>query len=126
MDFQLTIGETLEKEYIVLPEHSAAHLGSGTAKVLSTPSMILFMEQTARIFLETKLTTPYSSVGIEVNVKHKKAIKIGEKVRSKTVVKEQDRKKITFEVAVLHGNDIVGEGTHIRFIVNEQEFIARL
>ena len=44
----ITPGLSLEVEFEVLPEHSAAHIGSGTVGVLSTPSMIAFIEITSR------------------------------------------------------------------------------
>jgi predicted thioesterase len=59
-----------EDLYTVLPEHTAAHLGSGDLRVLATPSMILFMERAARQLLAEHLPPGFSSVGARVDVRH--------------------------------------------------------
>ena len=66
----ITPGISLELEFEVLPEHSAAHIGSGTVQVLSTPSMIAFMEITALKLLDAQLPEGSSSVGSHVDVRH--------------------------------------------------------
>ncbi len=120
------VGIELTMEFEVLPEHSAAHLGSGTVSVLSTPSMILFMEIVARDLMESVLNEPYSTVGTHLDIAHKKAIAIGKKVKAKAVLADIDRKKLTFDVSVTYGGEVLGEGKHTRFIIDQNRFLENI
>ena len=66
----LHVGMAREETFVVASEHLAAHVGSGSARVLATPWMIAFMERTARDLLAEALPEGYSSVGVHVNVRH--------------------------------------------------------
>ena len=46
-------------------------------------------------------------------------------VNSKSLVKIEGR-KLTFDVKVTYKDIIVGEGTHERFIINVEKFLAKL
>jgi fluoroacetyl-CoA thioesterase len=122
----LTLNEEFSKEYTVLQEQTAAHIGSGSVGVLATPFMILFMEQAARMYLDNNLPEGYTSVGIEVNVKHLKAVKVGDTVIASGKLISQDRRKLIFDVSVTSQNQIIGEGTHTRFIVDKTKFLENL
>ena len=37
-----------------------------------------------------------------------------------------DGKKIEFKVAAYSGQTLLGEGTHLRFIVDQEKFMARI
>ena len=43
-----------------------------------------------------------------------------------SVLEKIDGKKLEFSVKVYHGDTLVGEGTHGRFIVNEEKFLNKL
>ena len=125
MDISLP-NESYEKEFLVTEENSAAHIGSGTVRVLSTPSMILFMEQTAGIWAANYLPEGYTTVGTRVCIDHLKAVSVGKRVVARASLVRQDRRKLVFEVEVLdEAAEVVGRGEHVRFIVDEQKFIAR-
>lgn len=125
-DFNIPENLEAQQDFNVTKQHSAAHLGSGTISVLSTPSMILFMEITSRDALEKILPDGFSSVGIEVNIRHLQAVKIGNTVTATINLNEIDRKKLIFNVRVEHGDNILGSGTHTRFIINENDFLKSL
>jgi len=52
---QIAAGLSKNQAFLVEEQHSAAHIGSGIVSVLSTPSMIAFMEITARRLLDDYL-----------------------------------------------------------------------
>lgn len=60
-----------KKDFHVKVEHSAREMGSGDLDVLSTPSLIAFMEFTAKEAVHDRLTDKEITVGIEKNIKHK-------------------------------------------------------
>ncbi len=113
-------------ELIIKDEHSASHVGSGSIKVFSTPSMIALMENTAMNAIQKYLPEGYSTVGINVCVSHELAVKIGERVICKAKLTEINRKKLTFEVIVTYNEKIVGKGTHTRYIINVNKFLSNL
>lgn len=100
--------------------------GSGLLDVYSTPAMVAFMEKTSMDLVSDYLEEGYGSVGISINIKHTKAVSIGEEVRCKSKLVEQDGNKLLFRIEVFHGDDITGSGTHERYIINEERFLSKL
>ncbi len=125
---QLSIPENLEctYTYTVGEEHTAKHIGSGTIEVLSTPSMIAFMEHASLDCVQKYLPRGYTTVGIRVDVKHLKPAPKGAKITIKTKLVERNNKRLVFKVQALWGNIIIGEGVHERYIVDERKFIEKL
>lgn len=120
-----SVGERITKTYIVTEAYTAAHVGSGSVQVLSTPSMILFMEMAALELLEQKLPEGFSSVGVTVNISHLAATPVGKTVKVSAEILEIDRKRVSFAVKVDDGR-VAGEGTHDRMVINVEKFLARL
>lgn len=126
MEINLPLNESFRKEFEVTPERTAVHVGSGSVSVLSTPSMILFMEQTARIWAQKYLPEGYTTVGTHVCIDHLKAVGLNQIVIAEANLINQENKKIEFEVTVKHNNTIIGKGKHIRFIVDEKRFLQNI
>ena len=51
---------------------------------------------------------------------------MGKQVTCETIVTQVDRKKIKFEAVVTDENGLIGKGTHERFIINNDHFMAKL
>ncbi len=126
MSKQLKPGLILRRKYKTAEEHSAKFLGSGDIEVLSTPSMILFMEETCRILCDEKLPKELTTVGVRVDVKHLKAAPIGVDIDVICKLREVEGKKLIFEVEAYWGDLKIGEGIHERFIVNRERFLSKL
>ena len=47
-------------------------------------------------------------------------------VRAEAEVKKVDGKKIEFKVSAYSDDALLGEGTHLRFIVDREKFMSRL
>lgn len=125
-EYNIPLNLECREEYLVREEHTAKHIGSGEVEVLSTPSMILFMEHTALKCVEKYLPQNYTTVGIRVDVKHKNPAPKGGKVEVVSIIRGVEGRKIVFEVKALWKNIIVGEGIHERFIVNKEKFLEKL
>ena len=126
MEFEIPIDSKSTVEYTVEDKHSADFLGSGKVAVLSTPSMILMMEQTAMLNAQEYLPEGWITVGIVVNIKHLKASKIGAKIVVIATLKEKDRRRLVYQVEAFEGETKIGEGIHERFIVNKEKFAASI
>ncbi|MGD2026833.1 MAG: thioesterase family protein [Anaerolineales bacterium] len=114
------------QKFIVKEEHTAFHIGSGSLRVLSTPTMIAFIENTALNLLDEYLETGFSSVGTRVDVRHLAPSKMGSQIRVQVEVTEVSGDKITLTVAAWDGETPVGAGTHQRYIIQVERFLQRL
>lgn len=126
MDFQIPSNLSKQLEFVVEEKYLATFLGSGSVEVLSTPSMILFMENVSRIMIDEVLPDTHTTVGTQVCIKHLSACPKGSKVIAKTSVKEQNGKKIIFNVETWFNDVKLGEGIHERAIIDKKKFKERV
>ena len=115
-----------EKEYVVKDEHTAKFLGSGDVDVLSTPAMILFMENTARLSVQDKLPEGLTTVGTHVDVRHLRPAPRGAKIRVKAKLIKQEGRKLIFEVEAYWNQELIGKGIHERYIVHREKFLNKV
>ena len=125
MEFNLKVGIKNEKEIVVNEEVSAKNLGSGDILVYGTPAMISLMEGTCKDSIIKGLEDGYSTVGIEINVKHIKATPMTMKVRCVSELIEIKGKRLIFKVECFDEAGKIGEGIHTRYIINVEEFIKK-
>lgn len=118
----LHVGESNETRHVVQPSDGISHMGPSVQSVLSTPSMIRLIEQCSRLVLERYFEEGDASVGYHVNVFHLAAAKVGDTIRTTSKVKEINKRRVTFEVESWNGETKIGEGTHVRVVVNKQRF----
>ncbi|MCS7385749.1 MAG: thioesterase family protein [archaeon GB-1867-005] len=124
--FEVKPGISLIEDYEVKPEHAAKHVGSGEVEVLSTPSMIAFMERTALKCVQKQLPKGFITVGVGVNVKHLKPAPVGAKVTVEAELVKVEGRKLTFKVKAKWKEVTIGEGTHERYIVNKEKFLEKV
>lgn len=110
------------QELLVTEANVATNVGSGKVKVFATPMMIALMEKAVVLSIEPFLEEGQSSVGVHVDVTHLASTPIGMKVWAESEVIAIDRRKITFSVKAFNENELIGEGTHDRFIVSIEKF----
>ncbi|MEM4487806.1 MAG: thioesterase family protein [Desulfurococcaceae archaeon] len=125
IDFEIPIGSVCVDEFLVKEEHAARHIGSGEASVLSTPSMIAFIEKTSASCIHKHLPQEYTTVGTLVNVRHLKPAPIGSTIKVEAKIAARDGRRITCEVKAYFGDILIGEGIHERFIVHRGRFAER-
>lgn len=121
----LQVGVKGTKEVIVTKELSAQSVGSGLLPVYATPSMIALMENTAFESVAEYLEEGCGTVGTSLNVKHVAATPVGMKVTCETELIKVEGRALTFEVKAYDECGLIGEGTHERFIITEDKFLAK-
>lgn len=126
MKFNLKEGVSAIIETIVTKDKTALFYGSGNLEVFATPAMIALMENAAKSCVDLHIPSGYTTVGIDINVKHIKATSIGIKVKCEAVLMKVDNKKLYFNVKAWDKDTLIGEGTHIRYIVNTEKFMLDL
>jgi fluoroacetyl-CoA thioesterase len=123
---QIESGLVGESELMVGENHTASHLGSGGVDVLATPVMIALMEDAARSSVDSKLDQGQITVGVNLNVSHLAATPVGMRVSARAELVAVDGRRLTFKVEARDEWERIGEGTHIRAIINLDRFMARL
>ncbi len=118
----LEVGIKGRIEQTVVYELTADYIGSGMVKVFATPMMIAMMEKTCRLSVAPHLEPGDGTVGTHVNVSHCAATPEGMKVWCESELVEIDRRRLVFKVAAYDERGLIGEGTHERFIINNEKF----
>lgn len=106
--------------------NTAIALGSGDMEVFATPALVALMENAAMNAVRGALPEGSTTVGAMIQTSHVKPSAIGETVQATAVLQEIEGRKLTFSVSAVDSQGIVGEGTHVRYIVDRQRFLAKL
>jgi fluoroacetyl-CoA thioesterase len=122
----IEVGMKHEVTFQVDEQYTAFHIGSGSLRVLATPSMIGFMERTSHQLLTRCLPEGYSSVGTVVDVRHLAPTPLGWTVRVTSEVVEVEGRKVTLAVEAWDNQEKVGEGRHQRVVIDLNRFLARV
>lgn len=122
---KIKVGLTREERGLSDEAHSARALGSGSLPVLGTPAMTALMEQAAANALEELLPDGWTSVGISLNIAHTSATPLGMAFRAEAEVTAVEGRKIRFAVRAYDEAGEIGSGTHERFAVESEPFLAK-
>ena len=122
----IEIGLKHTSELTVTDAVTAIAIGSGDMPVLATPMMMALMENAAMLAVKDELPEGCTTVGGQIESSHLKPSKVGDKVSATAEVTKVDGKKIEFRVAAHSGDTLLGEGTHLRFIVDKERFMSKL
>jgi predicted thioesterase len=128
MDFStlLKVGETAADEYMVKPENTAAVIGNKDVYVLSTPSMIAFMENTAAHIVIDKIPKEYRVVGTKVNIEHVNSTAVNTKVTVEAQLTAVEGRKLCYNVKAFNEKCILGFGTYEQHIINLEDFLSKI
>ena len=126
MDFNIKTGITYTATQEVEKKDTAAEYGSGLVEVFATPAMIALMENAALKTVLPYLGNEHNTVGFEVNIRHLKPTPVGMKVECTATLIEVDGKRLVFSVIANDEEGKIGEGTHIRYIINSKKFMNKL
>jgi len=112
-------------EMVVTDRNTAHSLSSGALEVYATPYMIALMEGAAVAAVDPRLPAGWSTVGTTVDIEHRAATPRGMKVRAEAELLEVDGRALKFRVEAWDEVGQIGVGTHGRFIVNNEKFVAK-
>ena len=120
------IGMKGRAETVVVQENTAAAVGSGLVPVFATPYMIALMEGAAVNAVLPHIEADEGTVGTHLNVSHSAATPMGMKVWAEAVVTAVEGKKLSFDVVAFDESGEIGRGTHERFIIKPEKFLAKV
>ncbi|MBO5340140.1 MAG: dihydrolipoamide acyltransferase [Oscillospiraceae bacterium] len=121
----LEIGVRGYAEEMVNESNTAAAACSGALTVYGTPYMIALMEKAAWTSVAPHLAAGESTVGTKLDVAHLSATPMGMKVWAESEITLVDGKRIELKVSAYDEKGLIGEGTHERFIVTDERFLAK-
>lgn len=126
-------GITLERRYEVTRDLTAEVLagindpgGVTLPAVWSTPDMIGKMEIAAAALVAPHLDAGQMTVGSRNEVSHLAATPVGFVVRVQVTLTAVEGRKLTFAVVAHDDKEKVGEGIHLRYVVDTGRFESRL
>ena len=94
--------------------------------VLSTPVMIMVMENAALNAIKAYLEPGESAVGTRIDIRHLAPTPVGVHVTGEAEVTKVDGRRLEFNVRANDATEAIGEGTHERVIVDVARLAKRL
>lgn len=110
----------------VADANTAVAMGSGDLPVFATPAMVALMENAAMTAVAAVLPEGSTTVGAEMTVEHIKASGLGAEITATAVLAEVEGRRLTFNVGARDAEGMIGEGVHVRFVVDREKFMAKL
>jgi fluoroacetyl-CoA thioesterase len=112
---------------LVSPEHLANRFKDSTLPaVLSTPVMIMAMENAALEAIKPYFEAGESAVGTHVEVSHLAATPAGRRIVAVAEVTRTDGRHVEFRVSADDGTEEIGRGTHGRVVIDLAKFSQRV
>ena len=108
---------------VVQPDNFALTMGSGDLPVLATPALV---ENAAMLAVAAELPEGATTVGAKMDMTHVRPSGEGEEVHAEATLVEVEGRKLTFSLVARDSADVIGEGTHIRYIVDRAKFLLKL
>ena len=121
----IPVGAKGRAETVVTEHNTANAVGSGLVPVFATPYMIALMENAAVNALTPYIEENQGTVGTRLDVSHDSATPIGMKVWAEAEVTAVDGKALTFAVTAYDEAGVIGKGTHDRFVITVDRFLAK-
>ena len=119
-------GLTHTSRLVVSETVTAAQMGSGDMEVLATPAMLALMENAAMLAVAPHLPEGATTVGGHIASSHVKPTALGGEVTATATLTKVEGRKLHFAVTAHEGDALLGEGTHLRFIVDREKFMSKL
>ncbi len=121
----VTVGLKGRAETVVNDANTAQAACSGALPVFGTPFMCALMEEAAWKSIAPHLEPGQSTVGTKLDISHDSATPAGMKVWAESEITEVDGKRLVLTVAAFDERGPIGRGTHERFIVTDERFLAK-
>ncbi len=122
----MEIGKTYTSTRVISEELLACNMGSGDLRVLATPAMMALMENAAMMCIADELPEGSSTVGGQIESTHLKPTGLGHTVTATARLTAVEGRKLQFHIEAHDEEGLIGEGTHLRFIVDRQRFMSKV
>lgn len=122
----MQIGKKYTSTMIVEEKHLACNVGSGDLPVFATPMMMALMENAAMLCVADELEDGSSTVGGQISSSHIKPTGLGKTVTATAELISAEGRKLKFKVSASDEGGFIGEGEHLRFIIDKEKFMSKV
>lgn len=126
MNPELKEGLSHRSKSIVVQHLTAKAIGSGDLPVLATPAMIALMENAAMLAVASHLAENQTTVGGYMECSHLAPTGMGDEIEAEATLVKIEGKALHFDITALAADKKIGEGHHIRYIVDRDRFLSKL
>jgi fluoroacetyl-CoA thioesterase len=120
------IGTVGEQSFPTEAKHAVEFAGNGMPAVVSTPSLVGFLERTARETITDCLDADERSVGTELDIRHLAPTPVGQTIHCRAQVIAVEDRKITFQIEARDAREVIMRGLHQRAIIHVESFSKRV
>ena len=121
----IEVGIKGRAEDTVRPENTAQAACSGALPVYGTPFMCALMENASWTSLVPYLEEGEGTVGTRLEITHDSATPVGMKVWAESEVTAVEGRRIVLKVSAYDERGLIGQGTHERFVIQNERFLAK-
>jgi predicted thioesterase len=121
---KVEVGQVSSLEQVVGPQHAADRFENTGVTVLATPVLCHWFESAAVRAIAPQLEPGEASVGTRLTIEHLNATPLGMRVHVESRVVAVDGRRISFEAQARDEVELVARGTHERFVVGLERFLA--
>ena len=122
----MQIGKKYTSTMVVEEKHLACNVGSGDLPVFATPMMMALMENAAMLCVADELEEGSSTVGGQISSSHLKPTGLGKTVTATAELISAEGRKLKFKVSASDEGGLIGEGEHLRFIIDKEKFMSKV
>lgn len=122
----ITEGLSYTSTVIVDDTNTAQALGSGDMPVFATPALVALMENAAMQTVASLLPEGSTTVGGFIETSHLAPSRIGATIQATATLTEVKGRKLAFTIEAKEGEKNIGKATHLRFIVEREQFLSKL
>jgi predicted thioesterase len=126
MNAKIAIGATGQTQFVVEPRHTIDFAQRGLPPVLSTPSLVWYLEHAGIAAIQPALGPGQISVGVDLEVQHLAPTPMGLTVICRARVVQTDGPLISFHVEAHDGSEPIARGFHKRRVIRAESFHRRL
>lgn len=109
-------------EKVVTEDMLAVNVGSGSLRVLATPTVVALMEEASTKLADTFLDEGLTTVGTMAEIQHISPSPIGAKIKVESKLISNDGRSFKFEVTAYDNAGMIANGTHNRVSVKSEKF----
>jgi len=120
------VGAVGELAILTEAKHAVEFAGNGMPAVVSTPSLVGFLERTARETIAEFLDADERSVGIEIDLKHLAPTPIGQTVHCTARIISVEDRQVLFQIEARDQHEVIVRGVHKRAVIRTESFSRRV
>ena len=119
---KLEPGIFIEKRIKTTPEMAASRFHSSSPQVLSSPTLITFMQTTCADVLAPFLEEDEMSVSVRIEMSHLSSTPIGMNIKIRAEVSEVEGRNVNFKVEAFDEIERIAKASNEMYIIDKERF----